>query len=112
GQDVVEGFLGDGVVHVEHHDGLAAALVPADLHAGDVDAVLAQDHANVTNHAGAIAVMSNQHVAGQGLAEREAVHFHNPDLAGIPAHCHVVDGFVAYLESELDHVGRPNVHGV
>ena len=46
-EDFLQQFFGDVVVDRQHHDIRAFFVRPADLHAGDVDAVLAQILSNI-----------------------------------------------------------------
>src|SRR5262245_9343749 len=60
GAQVLEGFLGQRVVHVDQGDRGAAAFVAAEGHVGDVDPVGAEDVPQEADHARAVLVRGDQ----------------------------------------------------
>src|SRR5579871_5725481 len=52
GAQLLHDLRGDGIVHEQHHDGPPAGLGPSDVHAGDIDALFAQQRAHPADHAG------------------------------------------------------------
>ena len=100
-QDLVGRFSRDGVVDVEHHDRLAAPLVPRHLHPRDVDGVIAQNHADAPNDTRPVAVMCDQQITDQRPLQREAVDLQDARIDAIPTNRDAVRIAAVYLESEL-----------
>src|SRR3990170_5018201 len=64
--DAVEDLRWDGTVHGEAHQRQAAGLLPTDLHAGDVDAELAEEGPDRTDHSRPVLVAEERHVVSGG----------------------------------------------
>src|SRR5699024_3425637 len=67
GAQLLGELAGDGLVEVEDHEGLGAlgSADAGDLHAGDVDAGLAEDRAVLADQAGTVRVAQDQQVVAQ-----------------------------------------------
>ncbi len=85
----------------------------AHLHAGDVDVVAGQDRAHRADDARLVAVVGDEHVAGERAVESEAVDLHDGGVVAIPAHGDVVgEGAVVPAHDLEGEVGRPRGLGV
>src|SRR6266516_1010806 len=78
GDHPVEDAVGDAGVHGQRHQRFAALLAAADLHAGDVDARLAEDGPDPADHAGPVLVEQERHVVGGRHVDRDAVDGDQP----------------------------------
>src|SRR5882724_11097802 len=81
GADLVQGGGRHGVVEVQKGHRAAAATLPAELHAGDVDAVAPAERADAADHARDVEVGEHEDPAVRQGLERIAV---DPDEARIP----------------------------
>ena len=55
-----------------------------DLHPGDIDVVAARIVPTAADHARLIAVVGDQHVAGQRAVERKSVDLHDRSIMAVP----------------------------
>ena len=80
GPDFLQRALRDRLVDIGHHHRFPARRVTADLHAGNVDAVLAQDRPEGPDHARLVVVVGNQHLSRERALQREAIDRDDPGV--------------------------------
>src|SRR5262245_25837599 len=82
GAQLGERGVWDGIVDVDERERHAAHALAAELDAGDVDRVAAEEHADVADHPGHVAIVQHEDVAlGHGL-HPEVVHLRQADRSG------------------------------
>src|SRR5918995_2613180 len=76
----IEDFFGDGLVHGDGHRRAGPGLPAPHGHVADVDVVIPEDTAELSDHARPILVLDEEHVLLGDHIEVEAHRFHEPRL--------------------------------
>src|SRR5262249_50847404 len=66
-----------GGVEIQHGERGTASLISAERHCGDVNAMLAKQHADPPDHSGTVRVLQHEHYALRSGFHRSAVDAHN-----------------------------------
>ena len=76
-ENLLQDILWRRGIDIQDGEGVAARFVPAEAHAGDVDAVFAHEHADPADHARAVSILVNDERAIGTRFHEAAVDFHD-----------------------------------
>ena len=74
----------------------------AQLHPRDIDVVAREDRSDRSDHAGLVAMVGDQHVAGQRAVERETVDLHDGGVMAVPDDGDVVRQQPVFAPDDLE----------